>query len=547
MRGLDTLTDVSSSGALNAGLLGAAAAASGVAVTLDPNAGPWEWAFGTVAIFAILTVMRLVVHAGYRAAREQAHESRLAATNPEEAATHAVIAERVRLAADTEAVVRAAVTEMAWLAEEADLEWDEDPVPSLRAVQDQGARASIELRRMLGLLRGASGDSGAEVRGVPPPASRIGRTDVAVATAVVVLAMLERVVFRESLQPGMDTTASAVLTALAATTVVGRHAAPALAGVAAGAIFMLAAVVGSPVTPGFWIIALGGLAWSSAAGRKPRDAVAVTALLGGVVVAMAWRDPDNMPAGGLVVGLGALGGLLAGWLDRREQAARERAGVRAVELAIAAEQAVSAERASVARDLHDVVSHAVGLMVMQAGAAEALRPVDLARAHKALDAVRLTASDALGELDRLFAAIRDGAMGAPAIAAGSVHKSTSDLDALAARMRAAGLDIQMSVEAPIAGVAGAAVYRIVQESLTNAALHAPGARVEINVQARQRAVTVEVIDDGPGPSGGSSRGYGLVGISERVHRLGGEFTTGPGHGSAGFRVGVRLPIRSPVG
>jgi signal transduction histidine kinase len=248
----------------------------------------------------------------------------------------------------------------------------------------------------------------------------------------------------------------------------------------------------------------------------------------------------------LILGGAALGGALVGWGNRRRASAHQQVLRRSAELDSAASSAVQGERVMVARDLHDVVSHAVAVMVMQAGAAETLLPGDPERARAALAVVRQTAAETLGELNRLVAAIGAGDMGAALPAAGAVEHDADDLAALVHRMSGAGLRISLVLDGRPSGTCGAVVYRIVQEALTNAVRHAPGARVTVTVRVRDDETTVEVVDDGPGSAAGSRRGYGLVGIAERVERAGGHLITGPVSPGTGFRVSARLPAAGPV-
>jgi signal transduction histidine kinase len=494
---------------------------------------------------------RLVLGAYRRSVRERGAAGRLARTPPGEVARRAVVEERVRLAADIEAVVRAAVTRMRGLADEAAQRWEGDPLPALHRVQEEGRHATQELRRLLGLLRDA--DPPEPASGRPEPASvrvlplgsgiRVRRLDVGLAAMALVLALAESNAYGIVPNPSLPSTA---LTATAAATIVLRRGAPAIGAAACGLMFFAAAVVGSPMSSGFWIlVTLGGLAWAAAARRTWSGAAGVAVLLAGLVTAQARGDPENLPGDVLTVLVGAVGGALVGWSEARGTAAHTRAERRAVELASAAEHAVHAERVEVARDLHDMLSHAVGVMVMQAGAAEMLLPGRRDRARAALEVVCRTAQETLSELDRLVAVIRDGAMGRPLPAGGTAQHDTADLRALVRRMRGAGLEVTLTLEDPPVGEAGTAVYRIVQESLTNALRHASGARVAVTVSCGPSGARVEVVDDGPGPSDDFRRGYGLVGIAERVHRLGGQLTTGTGPDGTGFRVQARIP--GPIG
>jgi signal transduction histidine kinase len=208
---------------------------------------------------------------------------------------------------------------------------------------------------------------------------------------------------------------------------------------------------------------------------------------------------------------------------------------------------VREERLRLARELHDVASHAVGAMVLQAGAALALRERDPGGARAAVRTVQAAGSEAMAELTTLFGLLDAGAVGPAGHAA---PPPGHDLGALAARMRAGGLAVELTGETrlPADPVLAATAYRVVQEALTNAARYAPGSRVAIAVSDDAGGVVVTVADDGPG-GGSPSRaaapqaggGFGLVGLAERVRALGGELSAGPRPGG-GFAVEARLPV-----
>ena len=173
------------------------------------------------------------------------------------------------------------------------------------------------------------------------------------------------------------------------------------------------------------------------------------------------------------------------------------------------------------------------MIAVQAGAAELSWPKDPATVRRATDVVRSTADRALHELD----SIRPGAPPLP--------HDPAELDALCGRMRAAGLAVTLDRDGAVPAEAAATVYRVVQEALTNALRHAPGSRVDVRVRADHDQVTVAVADDGPGQIDGSRRGYGLVGLAERLRLAGGTLET---HSSVdGFTVTAVLPpVASPV-
>jgi signal transduction histidine kinase len=511
---------------------------AGVAVaTWVQEAAGWpEFLFGSVLLLSLVSAVDLAGHARRSARAEQLRERRLAATTLDDVARSAVVGERTRLATDIEAVVRTAAADMGRAAEDAVGRWDADPAPALRAVQEHGQRAGLELRRLLGLLRNADDEATA-----PPPDTTgpawPSRSDLLAGVLVTCLAVGEHLVW--SRLGGLPVhPVAVVLTAAAGATVTLRRSAPGLGGALCGLVFT-AGLWAPPPEPGLWIVAtVGSLTWTALARREPRDVVGVLVLAGGVLLESAVRLPENVPITVLVLAVAATGGLVVGWSTARGAAARSRADGRAAALGAAAEEAARRARLAVARELHDVVSHAVGVMVVQAGAALALRGTDPAGARRAVDVVRRTAVETLGELDRLVEVIGQGALGVPV---GPPLHGGDDLDGLLERMRAAGLSVRCRTKGVVEGVAVATVYRIVQETLTNALRHAPQANVTVHVDSTRGGTSVQVEDDGPGPDASSRRGYGLVGIAERVHSLGGEFTAGPGPGGVGFRVSVRLP------
>jgi signal transduction histidine kinase len=234
--------------------------------------------------------------------------------------------------------------------------------------------------------------------------------------------------------------------------------------------------------------------------------------------------------------------------DRQARAAEATAGdLRAAQEA-AAQRAVRAERLRLARELHDVASHAVGVMVLQAGAALALRDRDPDAARAAVRSIQTAGVEATSELQVLFGLLDAGAIGGAGTTAGAADGDASEaLRALVDRMRAGGLDVALvdgaGTAAEDALVAGTA-FRIVQEALTNAVRHAPGSRVRVELDGGDGALSVTVRDDGPGAQP-QVAGFGLVGLAERVRALGGEFSAGPELGG-GFAVRARLPASTVV-
>ena len=250
-------------------------------------------------------------------------------------------------------------------------------------------------------------------------------------------------------------------------------------------------------------------------------------------------------------------------LRRHEQRAEESTR-RAVEAEVTAAEramaAVLAERTRIARELHDIVAHSVSTMVVQAGAAEQVVGEDPELARRALAAIRTTGADALGEMRRVVAMLRDDEAGGAGDETGDGADSASrapqpgldGLPALVAATRAAGVDATLEVRGvarPLPPGLELTGYRVVQEALTNARRHAGAATVRVVVEHDPAQLRITVSDDGAGTTPGpgtspSAEGHGLVGMRERVAMYGGRIEAGPGP-AGGFVVRVVLPQEEP--
>jgi signal transduction histidine kinase len=209
-----------------------------------------------------------------------------------------------------------------------------------------------------------------------------------------------------------------------------------------------------------------------------------------------------------------------------------------------AELAAAAERARIARELHDAVAHGLSIVVIQAQAAASTMDRRPAAARAALDAIVATGRDSLGEMRRLLGLTRpDGAELAPL-------PGLDDLPALVDRVRTTGLPVHVRMSGPLADLPtgiGLSAYRIAQEALTNALKHGgPGTTVEIAVNRGPEAVEIAVADTGRGAGGAPDErcGSGLGGMRERVAMLGGTLEAGDRPGG-GFEVRARLPVTDP--
>jgi signal transduction histidine kinase len=362
--------------------------------------------------------------------------------------------------------------------------------------------------------------------------------------ALVGVGLVALVVAESALRPQGASTLSGALTALLVATVAVRRVDPALACAAALLPLLMSVALDAPLVYELaYATAYVVLAWWVAVEGRLLSYAALVALTAATLVVMHQDSPGNE---GMLVGVVALAALAGrAWAVRDRQgrvSAATATGLRAVQEA-AAERAVRTERLRLARELHDVASHAVGVMVLQAGAALALRERDPDAARSSVRSIQAAGVEAMSELDVLFGVLDAGAIGTAGIAGAVAGEDVAEaLTALVARMRSGGLDVSFdhdgcAVDHPM--VASTA-FRIVQEALTNAARYAPRSRVEVSIRSDEDGVAVTVSDDGPGPASHDA-GFGLVGLAERVRSLGGELAAGRESGG-GFAIRARLPV-----
>jgi signal transduction histidine kinase len=207
-----------------------------------------------------------------------------------------------------------------------------------------------------------------------------------------------------------------------------------------------------------------------------------------------------------------------------------------------ARTAVAEERVRIARELHDVVAHAISVIVLQARGGRRSLATDPGETREALDMIEATGSEALAEMRRLLGMLRRD----DEEIALAPQPSLRFLDALAAQVREAGLPVDLSVEGePTELPPGVdlSAYRIVQEALTNALKHAGPATARVVVRYRENDLELEIADTGAGASASDGEGHGLAGMRERVSLYGGKIETGPRDGG-GFAVRARLPLDS---
>nr|SBO91537.1 two-component system sensor kinase [Nonomuraea gerenzanensis] len=206
----------------------------------------------------------------------------------------------------------------------------------------------------------------------------------------------------------------------------------------------------------------------------------------------------------------------------------------------ATEAAVRAERRRIARELHDVVAHHITVINALVGGARATLPPEQQVTRDALESAEQTARQAMSEMRRLLDVLRADGTEGPDAATGV---GADRLPALIKEARSAGLPADLTVTGEPVELPAAvdhAVYRIVQEALTNTRKHAAGARASVRLAYVASAVEVEVLDDGI-PKDGGTPGFGLGGMAERVALCGGRLSTGP-RPEGGFRVHARIPL-----
>ena len=221
-----------------------------------------------------------------------------------------------------------------------------------------------------------------------------------------------------------------------------------------------------------------------------------------------------------------LAGFAAAWLlgdNLRSRRERRQANV---------QRTAAEEQARVARELHDIIGHSVSVMTIQAAAAGDAFDSRPAQVREALAAIEATGRETLGELRRLLAS-DDGSF-APA-------PGLDGLDALAERVRSAGLAVELSAEpVSLPPSVELAAYRIVQEALTNTLKHAGATTARVEVRQTGRTLEIDVVDNGHG-AGTVTPGHGIIGMRERAAVFGGDLTTGPAPGG-GFAVRARIPV-----
>jgi signal transduction histidine kinase len=342
--------------------------------------------------------------------------------------------------------------------------------------------------------------------------------------------------------------AEAAFGAMAAAPLIVRRRWPVSVVLAVAAVYVAAALADVAFTP---FVSNAGpnlaIAVFTAADRSPRAWSLTAAVVAGAAtwaslpVAIHLHPHHDQDAVQLVaVVLAWLGGdmvrAIRGYRQQLQLVQRRRA-VEELQLARAE------ERLRLSREVHDVVSHSLSAIAVQAGVARLVLAEQPGQAGAALSAIETASRSALDELRNLLRQIRD-----PEDADEAATPTLTDLPALIGKLRRAGLDVSLRVTGqprPYSTAVELSAYRIAQEALTNVTKHASGARALVQINHGASELTVTVADDGsPNPAGPvASGGLGLSGMRERASLLGGTLTAGQGP-DGGFVVTARLPARN---
>jgi signal transduction histidine kinase len=258
-----------------------------------------------------------------------------------------------------------------------------------------------------------------------------------------------------------------------------------------------------------------------------------TLLLFGAEWLWAFRDPGWAPwTGGVTVSV------LATLLIRHEFVLVERLRVAQADLS---DRARTDERGRIARELHDVIAHSLTVALLHITSARLAVEHEPADAARALAEAERLSRQSLDEVRATMGILREAASGDALVRVAPPVAGIDDVPVLVEQLRRAGADVGLAVLGDLAVLpetAGATIYRIVQEALTNATKHATGAVVTVRIEASRSAVEVDVESAGP-PGHGS--GMGLTNMAERAEALGGTCSAGPG--GSGWLVHASLPVR----
>ncbi|MER8071174.1 sensor histidine kinase [Streptomyces sp. NPDC094034] len=283
--------------------------------------------------------------------------------------------------------------------------------------------------------------------------------------------------------------------------------------------------------------------------RRASIVAAATSLVVQILLVGGFTHGDGLTVNLVITLLAMAAACTVGLLsrERREHAVE----LRAQEVA----EAVIAERLRIARELHDMVAHSIGIIAIQAGVGSRVIRTQLAEAQEALRAIEATSRETLSGLRRTLVALRRADPDAEVSGRAPITPSPglADLERLAAATADAGVRVDVRVDVrhggeqrPLPADIDLSAYRIVQEALTNVVRHADTGHCRVTIEYGDGELSVEIVDDGRGATGdGPAHGFGIVGMRERVALLHGRLSAGP-RPEGGFRVAARLPLPDPA-
>jgi signal transduction histidine kinase len=333
---------------------------------------------------------------------------------------------------------------------------------------------------------------------------------------------------------GVETAAAALLTARRV------HPLVALSG-ALGLLGTAELVLGHYQTWASVLIALVAVYSAAAYATNLPYTLAVVAAF---AVTLGVGEPAGQAAGNVLWTVIALSlplavGLTARRFRTREAEAQQRAAHLEAERAQQVAEASAVERQRIARELHDIVSHSLGVMVLQAGAAEQAFDRAPQKARQAVRTIRATGLEAIDEMSRLVGLLRDDTQATTA-----PQPTLADLERLLAAVRSGGVDVGLHTEGVVRALPAAIelnAYRVVQEGLTNVVKHNCAGTATVTVAYQPDCLTVEVSDEGTATANGPGGGFGLAGLRERVAVFGGRLDYGP-RSAGGWAVRACFPV-----
>jgi len=396
--------------------------------------------------------------------------------------------------------------------------------------------------------------------GVPPDAVPVSRRlrdldprimDPAIAVAILTLALLGMSSTKvDAAHPTSLNLLAYLLTVLGFGSLAVRTRAPLVTMAVSLAAAAAYSAIGYPEN-GLPIAAM--IALYTVASRTPRrQSLLAAGTVAVVLVGLTVQGAQGLDAAGLVTNFAVFGIAYAtGRYVQVRRAYTEQLELRAAEADQQrrrdAERAVAEERLRIARELHDVVAHAMSVVAVQSGIAAHVIDRRPDEARSMLETINTTSREALDEMRRLLGVLRAEHEAPTADLAPA--PSLGDLGPLVSSIESTGVTVHVSVEGERVALSSGvdlAAFRIAQEALTNVVKHAGPAHVEVRIRYGPDELDLEVVDDGRGAASGLEAiggGHGLVGMRERVELYGGSLSTGPSPGG-GYRVRARIPYRA---